>query len=191
MVLKHGMGTGRAAFTLLELMVVCVVIGIMTAMILPEMRGTFEEARLRSGGRRLLSVFQLARSRAIILRESQRVRFDEASGRCYLERKARPEEGAGGYVSAGVALGAGGAWDRQLEMEFRRVGAVDETADGEWRRAGEGGDWGSELVEAITFYADGTADAGEIVLRDRQGFRLGLRVHGATGRVELRELGRE
>jgi len=103
MVLKYGMGTGRAAFTLLELMVVCVVIGIMTAMILPEMRGTLEEARLRSGARGLISVFQLARSRAIIQREPHRVRFDEEGGRCYLERKARPEEGVGGYVPAGLS----------------------------------------------------------------------------------------
>jgi prepilin-type N-terminal cleavage/methylation domain-containing protein len=51
MELKDAMSRGRAGFTLLELMVVCVVIGVMTAMILPEMRGTLEEARLRSSGR--------------------------------------------------------------------------------------------------------------------------------------------
>ena len=38
----------RSAFTLIELMVVMVLIGIMTAVILPEMKGTYEDALLRS-----------------------------------------------------------------------------------------------------------------------------------------------
>ena len=86
----------------------------------------------------------------------------------------RGERGAGSWKwSFGV-------WERTLKPG---TGSVDGRA--------RVGDSGSEWVEAVTFYADGTADAGEIVLRDRQGFRLGLRVHGATGRVELRELERE
>jgi prepilin-type N-terminal cleavage/methylation domain-containing protein len=43
----------QRAFTLIELMVVIVLIGIMTAMIIPEMKGTFEEALLRSTAREL------------------------------------------------------------------------------------------------------------------------------------------
>ena len=39
------------AFTLIELMVVIVIIGIMTAMMIPEMKGTFQDALLRSTSR--------------------------------------------------------------------------------------------------------------------------------------------
>ena len=54
-----------AGFTLMELMVVLVLIGIMTAMILPEMKGTYEEALLSSTGRQLANVLGIAYSRAV------------------------------------------------------------------------------------------------------------------------------
>jgi len=193
MELSHVMSRRRAGFTLLELMVVCVVIGVMTAMILPEMRGTFEEARLRSSGRGLVSVFQLARGRAITTREPHRVRLDLEAHRCHLERRARPGEPVSGYVPAGVPLGAGGVLDRRIEVEFRPVQRMEESMDAEWSgpAADVGGGWDGEFAKGITFYPDGTADAGDMILRDREGFELRLRVHPATGRVELKELNRE
>jgi len=45
--------------------------------------------------------------------------------------------------------------------------------------------------DGITFYPDGTADASEIVLRDRDGFRLALRINPVTARVRIIELARE
>ena len=47
---------GQRAFTLIEMMTVLVLIGIMIAMIIPEMKGTFEDALLRSTSRDLVSV---------------------------------------------------------------------------------------------------------------------------------------
>ena len=44
--------------------------------------------------------------------------------------------------------------------------------------------------DAITFYADGTADVCEILLQDRDGFRLALRINPATARVRVVELER-
>ena len=55
----------RSGFTLMELMVVLVLIGVMTAMILPEMRGTYEAALLHSTGRELANVLGIAYSRAV------------------------------------------------------------------------------------------------------------------------------
>jgi len=44
---------------------------------------------------------------------------------------------------------------------------------------------------AIAFYPDGTADAGDIILRDREGFRLALRINPITARVHIVEMERE
>lgn len=45
--------------------------------------------------------------------------------------------------------------------------------------------------QTITLYPDGTADAVEIVLRDREGFRLGLRINPITARVQSIDLQRQ
>jgi hypothetical protein len=44
--------------------------------------------------------------------------------------------------------------------------------------------------ELVTFYPDGTADAKELLLRDRDGFSLGLRINPITARVHVVELER-
>ena len=45
--------------------------------------------------------------------------------------------------------------------------------------------------DSIAFYPDGTADAEEIILRDREGFRLVLRINPITARIRIVELARE
>ncbi len=104
---------GRAhsgAFTLVELMVVIAIIGIMTAMMIPEMKGTFQDALLRSTSRELINVFDLAYSRAISLNQARRVRLDESSGRYLVEKKVI-ENGAGRFCSG-----------RRCARKQRRIG---------------------------------------------------------------------
>ena len=69
--------TRAEGFTLVELMVVIVIIGIMSAMIIPEMTGSYQDALLRATSRRLIDVCGLASSRAITLHQPQRVRGRE------------------------------------------------------------------------------------------------------------------
>src|ERR1022692_1708853 len=90
---------GRTGFTLMELMVVIVIIGIMTALMIPEMKGTFQDALLRSTSRELINVFDLAYSRAVSLNQLRRVRLDEKTGR-YLVEKQVTDNGQEEFVPA-------------------------------------------------------------------------------------------
>jgi prepilin-type N-terminal cleavage/methylation domain-containing protein len=182
----------RAAFTLIELMVVMVLIGIMTALILPEMKGTYEDALLRSASRELVSVCGLASSHAVSVNQVHRLRFDPRTGHYSIQRRAEERGPESGFVSAREVPGGEGELDTRIVIEIHKVGGEPAEAGGQESSpvpgdsapAGRGDD-------GITFYPDGTADASEIVLRDRDGFRLALRINPVTARVRIIELARE
>ena len=165
------MGTGgKAGFSLIELLVVIVLMVILTAMIVPEMRGTFEDATLRSTGRKLTSAMNLAHSRAITLQQTHRVALDAKAGRFAVERMVRETEGSG-FTSASDIPGGTGELDKRITFDVRK--------DGETQ------------ANAISFYANGTADAAEVLLRDREGFGITLKVNGITARVSAQKVERQ
>jgi type II secretion system protein H len=182
----------RLGFTLIELMVVIALIGIMTAMIIPEMKGTYEDALLRSTSRELVSVFGVACSRAVGVNQVLQVRLDRKTGHYAIARRVRDGGSGSRFVPARDVPGGEGKLDTRISIEIRRPG--EDQADGtgaEALPAAESNLQAQEPDDAITFYPDGTADAREIVLRDRDGFRLALRVNPVTARVHIVELARE
>ena len=168
----------------MELMVVIVIIAIMTAVIVPEMKGTFEDALLRSAGRDLVNVCSLANSRAVSLNHDCRVQINPATGRYVLERKVR-DGGRELFVPLTDVSGAEGKLDARIKIEVR---SPDEMLPAELSRNAGALD---DSATAISFYADGTADKAEIRLRDRAGFQLVMQLNPVTSRIQMGELARE
>src|SRR6266496_3366126 len=130
MSLRIGQDAGKLGFSLVELMVVIVLIGIMAAMIVPEMKGSYEDALLRATSRRLVDVFHLAYSRAVSLNQLHRVRFDRITGHYFIERAAQAAGNGSGFVLARDIPGGEGALDRRIYIEFRKQdGAPSNGAD--------------------------------------------------------------
>jgi Tfp pilus assembly protein FimT len=156
-------------------MVVLVLIGIMTALMIPEMRGTFESAVLRAAARKVVNACNLAHSRAVTRNEVHRVHIDRVRSRYAIEAMA-----AGKFTPLQDVAGGEGELDRRVTLEMRQVddGSEDEQQESKPQEQNK---------NAIAFYPDGTADAAEIALRDRHGFQLNLRVNPITGRVEVFE----
>ncbi len=178
-------------------MVVLVLIGIMAALIIPEMKGTFEDALLRSTARKLVSAFNLAASQAVTVNQLHRVRLDRKAGRYILERASSEDWSAGvqparRFVPVRDLPGGEGDLDTRIAIEIRRP-VTD--ASGPGGQAGpvvaEGDVQAPSQREAILFYPDGTAEAGEVLLRDRDGFRLALQINPTTARIRVIELERE
>jgi type II secretion system protein H len=166
---------GQRGFTLLELMVVIVLLAIMTALIIPEMRGTFEEALLRSSARKLSDVFTVANSHAITRHELHRVRLEMSSGKFLVEKVS---DGAGQrYTPLRDVPGAEGTVDTRIKIQFVKPPQGDQ--EQEPSRKPEN--------DVISFYPDGTADGQSILLSDRQGFRLMVKINPATARVRIIE----
>jgi Tfp pilus assembly protein FimT len=174
-------------------MVVIVLIGIATALILPDMTGIFEDVLLRSTARDLVSACGLASSQAVTLNQAHRVRLDLNGGRYLIERVSSQADRGSRFVQVDDAPGTRGELDRRIKVEMRRL---DEDQNG--APNGQDRSPGSQDPQArpsqgdlMTFYPDGTADGEEILLKDRQGFGLVLRVDATTGRVRIRELPRQ
>ena len=168
------------AFTLMELVVVVVIIGIVTAMIIPEMKGTFEDALLRSTGRELVNVFSLASSRAVSLNQSCRVELDPLTGRYLVERRVRDGERED-YIPLKGVSGGEGKLDTRITIEIRQPDEIS-SEDIPGRRPPE-----QSSPDAISFYSDGTSDPAEIRLRDRAGYQIVLQLNPITSRVQVTE----
>lgn len=168
-------------------MVVLALIGVMTAMIVPEMRGTYSDAVLRAGCRELVSVCSIASSRAVSFNQPHRVRVDAARRTFRVERRiGRGRSGVdASFVPVREVSGCEGELDERITIRLRASvrepgiegGVVDGVDAAEPTSAGG--------LEEVTFYPDGTADGVEIRLSDRAGFGMTLRVNPVTSRVHL------
>ena len=185
--LRTGTDARKPGFSLVELMVVIVLIGIMAALIVPEMKGTYEDALLRSTSRRLVDAFHLAYSRAVSLNQLHRVRFDRINGRYLIERAGN----GSAFIPAGDIPDGEGALDSRISVEFRKQDEALSSVAGQGMSAASEDPEVRNKDEGIAFYADGTADAGEVLLRDRDGFRLALRINPVTAQVQIVELERQ
>ena len=80
-------------------MVVITIIAIASAMIIPEMKGTFQDALLRSTSRSLADALNIAYSETVSLNQSHRLRLDVATGRLH-SRTPDTHGGAGAIRTA-------------------------------------------------------------------------------------------
>jgi type II secretion system protein H len=188
----HRPHSRKLGFTLIELMVVIVLIAVMTALIIPEMKGTYEDALLRSTARKLVDVCNLANSHAITINQLHRVRLDRKKGRYTIERTTRDGERGSGDVSAREIPGGTGEVDTRISIVIQKTAEEPaETAEPRAPLVSEEKPREQNSDDSIAFYPDGTADAEEIILRDREGFRLALRINPITARIRIVELARE
>ena len=178
------------AFTLIELVVVLVLIGIMAAVIVPEMRGTFEGEVLRSTSRNLANALGLAYSQSVSLNQRHRLVIDTEKSRYRIERLSRSEEEGSGFVPLQNVSGAEGRLDERIRIEVHEPASNGEE-EGRNNAMMAQPDAEPQPRNSVTFMPDGRAQAAEIRLRDRTGFGLALRVNPITARVRVVELKRE
>jgi type II secretion system protein H len=172
-------------FTLTELLVVLAVIGIFTGIMVAEMRGTFQEALLRSSARGLMSGLSLASTRAVSLNQAHLFELNRAENEFVVRAQARaPKRGLGTAEEEDRAAETSEI-DERITVEIRDPAAVLEEEPGVEPAVAR--EQPRSERDTIRFYPDGTADAREIILRDNNNAELVLRVNPITGRVRVQE----
>lgn len=165
-------GRSRRAFTLIELVVVLTLIAILSAAILPEMRGSMEETLLRSSARDLIAACQSANARAVATGRAHQLVLDSATHRYRIEpthSASQPRSGPGRTDTP-----ESGKLDSRIRVELHRIEPPTPDAP-----------------DGLEFRPDGTVTAGDIVLRDRSGFSLVIHLNPITARPAVREVARK
>jgi hypothetical protein len=167
----------------MELMIVILLIGVMAAIIVPEMRGSFEESLLRSSGRKLADAFNLASSRAVTMNQVHRVRVDTASRRFVIEKQVAETGDPSDFEPAKDMEDYAGELDSRILIAMRPLEMSNESAE----ESSDEPPLTDPVRDGISFYTDGTADGCEITLRDRMGVQLVLQLNSNTSRAHFVE----
>ena len=175
-------------FTLVELLIVIVIMAILTAVIVPEMKGMLEGELLHSTSRKLTRALGTAYRESVTSNRPHRLRIDTSRGRFLIERRATLEESTTGFVPLTDTADAQGTWDRRIRLE---IAEIEEELEADESPSPLPEAETDTLSDAILFKPDGTTERREIRLRDRQGFGFALRLNPITARVKLVTLDRE
>ena len=182
----------QRAFTLIELMVVCMIVVILTAVIVPEMRGSYQDSLLRATSRNLMDAFDLAYSHAVSRDEVDRVRLDVHNFKYIVEQRVETQ-GQENFNPLTDVPGGEGDLDNRISFQVRDSSedSTNQTTETVSDETGARNQSNPDADSSSSFYADGTADDREVVLRDQEGFGLALRVNPITARIKVVELPRQ
>lgn len=188
----------RNGFTLVELSVVVVLIGIMLSLIIPEMQGTYEDALLRASARKIVSVCSLAHSQSITTGEDHRVRLDLKQNRYTLERQGSDSDSPSSFREVQNVPDSQGSWDDRIQMILAPLSpSRPSVQDSDGDRPGRPRsvdrqpeepipDEPSRVdVDSIVFHPDGTCEPVQAILTDRAKFEVRLALNPITSRIRM------
>ena len=177
--------TGNSGFTIVELMVVCVIISVLATMTIPRLYGSAGSIRLRESACRLLVTAKYARDFAVTRRRSCRLVFDSDERRYGLLYQKYPQHKPNEFVP--LRGGVGGAERLAESLRFSKVQIERRPRlDGPLPAEMSAGRAGGMVRQrnCITFDPSGQADAAIVEITDgKRAYSTLVAPHTAQARM--------
>jgi general secretion pathway protein H len=185
---------GRRGFTLIEVMLVVVIVGIATGLALPSFLRAYQNAQIQTASRNVVMATRFARNMAVLRQQPMAILFDQVKGQVevvrmagtrqreaaemFLESREREPvpvaEGEAGEAAPAPALAIEAEFRRTFGREVRIVGFESEQPEQEL----EGIHW-------VTFHPNGMNDGFVLRLEDKRGNVCEVTVDAISGRSKV------
>lgn len=179
-VLKPAMRSG--GFTLLELIVVLLIIGLMMALVTPRLVGSLTKVNLKTSAQKISSSLRYARSQAVSGQIIYQAVFDFEKSGLFINAE-KPQDSEDSYLKAEIETAEtdhSEVTQSRTESYFLPEGVKIEKA----LTINEEFDSG---LFSIEFYPSGNSSGGTVVLVDEKERRFQISVDFVTGIVKLTE----
>jgi len=162
----------KDGFTLIEVLLVMLIVGLITAVAVPSMREMFSDVGIESAARDIATTLRYAHERAILDGKRYRMRLDLDADTYWLEAQEKRGKAADRLVAVEDNL-------IQKKVMPTDVGIERVAATVKRRRKGE---------EYIEFHPDGTSESGSIYISEKRGRSFLVTVEKLNSRVSVREI---
>jgi type II secretion system protein H len=159
------------AFTLLELMIVLVILGILMTLTIPTFSGMHKRNQLRSTAREIVALMKYARTEAVFGERMTEVFLDIDKRQYWLDLRT-PDEKTGEYNPRAKKSQYEDKRDLHQDIWFSEVTGYDSNII-------------SNKIIAVDFYPDGSASPTLFTLANKTENKMTIEVLKATGMTEI------